>query len=367
MKVLHIMPDLPVAGAESLLVNILKNMNRTIFDIHLCVLYSPYDTWLDRELKEFHIPLYYLGKRRGVDTRMISRIHRVLSEVKPDVVHTHRYVMRYTLLPTLFNRIPVKVHTVHNIAQREVDLGGKIIHWFAFNLFRVIPVSVSDGVAASVYELYGVRSPTIYNGIPIGSFITLKQPSEETDTTFINVSGFRPQKNHHLLIEAFAEVVKVRRGSKLFLVGDGPLRCEIEKLVDERKMRNNVFFLGVRDDIPALLENTDIYVSASKWEGLSLSMIEAMAAGKPIIATAAAGVIELFQGSNIGILVPSNAPRELGLAMLELASNPHLRREMGEKARIRAASKFDIKMTVKNYEKLYTNLNRRYATQAEGI
>ncbi|GAI75794.1 unnamed protein product, partial [marine sediment metagenome] len=232
-KILHVLHSLQIAGAESLVVNILKNIDRSLFDIRLCVLYPSYNTKLDRELIKERIPVYYLGKHKGLDLRMICRVNWLLTKFKPDIIHTHMYIMRYPLIPTLLNRIPIKVHTLHTLAQREVGFVGKIIHWVAFNLFKVIPVSVSGSVAESVMKVYGVSSPIIYNGISVDHFknIKISTMKKKSETIFINISGFRPVKNHRLLINAFSKAAKIKNDIKLFLVGDGPLRSEIEKLV----------------------------------------------------------------------------------------------------------------------------------------
>jgi glycosyltransferase involved in cell wall biosynthesis len=357
MKILHVIFDLQMAGAQSLVVNIIKNINRKLFDVRLCVLYSSYNTKLNRELIKERIPVYYLSKHRGIDLRMLSRISRLLANFKPDIIHTHNYVMRYTIVPALLNRIPVRIHTLHTPAQHEVGLSGRIVHFIAFRFLKVEPVGVTNNVADSVRKLYGVTAHMIYNGIATKQFMAADSESQKKlPTIFINVSGFRPAKNHRLLIEAFAEALKANQDLKLFLVGNGPLQPAIKRFVIERNIEKNVLFLGVRNDIPAILKKSDVYVSTSLWEGFGLAVVEAMAAGKPIIATAAGGVLELVEDSVTGILARPNDVGALASAMVKLAGNADLRREMGERGRVRAIEKFNIKDTVRNYEHLYIKL-----------
>lgn len=361
MKILHIIPDLQIAGAQSLVVNILKYIDRKLFDICLCVLYPSYNTKLDLELLKEKIPVYYLGKHRGIDIRMISRLNRILNNFKPDIIHTHMYITRYPLIPTLVNRIPIRVHTLHTLAQQEVDFAGQIIQWLAFNFFNIIPISVSDNVAASVRKVYGVSSVTIYNGVPVERFIPIKTSTgdKKEETVFINISGFRPEKNHRLLINAFTRVSKIKKGIKLFLVGDGPLRSDIEKLVKEKKLQNKITFFGVRSDILKLLEKSDVLVLSSKREGFGLTIVEAMAAGKAVIATAVDGVPELIETGITGVLVPPNDPSALAAAMIKLADDPGLRIKMGEKGRKQAIKQFNITNTVRNYENFYMSLYKK--------
>ncbi len=358
MKILHVVPTLRIAGAESLVVNMLKRFDRTLIDIRLCVLYPCYKTELERELIKERVPVYYLGKHKGLDIRIIGRINRLLAEFRPDVIHTHGYILRYPLMPTLLNRIPIRIHTLHTLAQHEVGFLGKILHWVAFNLFRVLPISVSDFVANSVLEVYGVPSHVIHNGIPTHRFNIIKKWTykEKTEVIFINIGGFRPAKNHRLLVDAFAEAVKKNKNLKLLLVGDGPLRSDMEELVKERGLENNTSFLGSRNDIPFLLEKSDVYISSSEWEGFGLAIVEAMAAGKPIIATAVGAVPELVDDEINGLLVPSKDVKALSSAMSKLVNNPKLCERMGHESRKRAFENFDIEITTKKYEKLYLKL-----------
>lgn len=361
IRVLHVLPTLKPAGAESLVLNIIKNTNLKRFSVSVCVLFPPQGTHLEVELNNLGVPSYYLGKRPGLDLKMIGRLSWVYERVQPDVVHTHNYVMRYTLAPTALRQVPVRVHTVHNIAQREVDTPGKIVHWLAFNFFDVVPVSISRKVAKSVESMYGVLSPVIYNGIPLNQYKSTGnlRRNKKSDIVFINVAWFRPQKNHQLLIDAFSEARKRNINIKLYLVGDGPLRAITEKVVKEKKLMRDILFLGLRNDIPDLLRESDVFISSSKWEGFGLTIVEAMAAGKPVIATAVDGVPEIVIDQVTGILVPTGNVHKMASAILELAENADLRSHMGKKARTRAFRKFDISGTTEKYQNIYVELLRK--------
>ncbi|MFX0137788.1 MAG: glycosyltransferase [Candidatus Hodarchaeota archaeon] len=362
MRILHVIPDLQIGGAQSLVVNLIKNINPKIFDVRLCVLYPSFNTRLDYELLKKEIPVYYLSKHKGIDLRMIGRLSRVLNNFRPDIIHTHMYIMRYTLIPMLLNRIPIRIHTLHTLAQHEVDFAGKIVQRVAFNFFNFMPISVSNNVDISVKKVYNVSSIIIYNGISVDYFDSLKKPCKrkKNETIFINVSGFRPVKNHHLLINALNMVVKVRQHIKLYLIGDGPLRPEIEKMVAVRNLQNNIIFLGIRDNIQELLKKSDVYVVSSKYEGQSLSVMEAMLAGKPIISTGVEGMLDLVENEITGILVPPNDTEALATAMIKLTDRIDLRKKMGKKGKERVVKRFNIKNTSESYENLYIDLYRQH-------
>lgn len=361
VRVLHILPNFGPGGAERLVVNLMEAADKERFEVAAVSLYPESGTILEKEIKEKGLKVYFLNKHRGLDLRMIPQLYRLFRSFRPDIVHTHLYVLRYTLFPTILCRIPVRVHTVHTVAHKEVDRIGKIVHWIAFHLGGVVPVSISREVANTVRVVYGqgVYTPVIYNGIPTTHFVSEAGQNNvrlKKDMVLLHVGTFAPQKNHLLLIEAFALAVKEYPMMQLWLVGDGPLRPDIEKLTKEKGLEGKVLFLGLRDDIPKLLSNSDIFLLPSAWEGVPLTVLEAMAAGKPVIATAVGGVPELVKDGETGILVPPGDPQALVQAILPLVKDPMLRERMGKEGQRRAIERFDITQTAREYEELYIGL-----------
>ena len=362
IKVLHIIPTFGIGGAERLVVNLLENLNRERFEVAACSLYGKRNTIFEHQLEEQGITIYYLGKHKGLDLRMIPRLCHLFKLVKPDIVHTHLSVLRYALIPIILCRIPARFHTVHNIAQKEVDGPGKIMDWLAFHLGRVIPISISQAVARTVRKLYGKRTIIIYNGIPTEEFQRSnavravwrkKEGIKDSEVVLIHIGRFSPQKNHHLLIEAFNKAIKECSDLKLLLVGDGELRSGIEKLVKKKGLDQDIRFLGLHQDIPELLAASDIFILSSDWEGFGLVIAEAMAAGKPVIATAVGGVSELVEDGKTGLLVPPQNASALSQAIIQLADSPSLRKSMGREGQKIARERFDINLITKQYEKLY--------------
>ncbi|MGB9880170.1 MAG: glycosyltransferase, partial [Anaerolineae bacterium] len=244
LHIVHISPNLGAGGAEFLVVGLCEHFVNLGFETTVITLFPPGGIDVSialaqkRRLLDAGVRVIHLDKHLGSDPSMIPKLHRLLRDLKPHVVHTHRYVLRYTLLPMLLCRIPVRVHTVHNIAQKEVDRIGKLVHRFAFRFGGVVPVSISQEVANSVKAIYGrdIKSPVIYNGIPVQSFAeALKHQRENSENlVLLHIGRFAPQKNYRLLIEVFSLAVKEYPKMYLWLVGDGPLRSQIEELVFRR-------------------------------------------------------------------------------------------------------------------------------------
>ena len=361
VRVLHVIPNFGPGGAERLVVDLMEATDKERFEVAAVSLYPESGTILEKEIKEKGLKVYFLNKHRGLDLRMIPQLYRVFCSFRPDVVHTHLYVLRYTLLPALFCRIPVKVHTVHTVAQKEVDGVGKLVHRIAFRLANVVPVSISQEVANTVQTVYGrgIYTPVIYNGIPITRFVSSARQDnakKEKDVVVLHVGRFAPPKNHLLLVEAFALAVKEYPKMRLWLVGDGPLRPAVEKVVKEKGLDNKILFIGVVPNVEDFLADCDVFVLSSDFEGFGIVIAEAMAAGKPVVATGVGGVPELVEDGVTGILVPPCNPEALAKGILRLAKDSDLRQRMGKAAQERALERFDIARTAREYEALYLRL-----------
>ncbi|MBT9134928.1 MAG: N-acetyl-alpha-D-glucosaminyl L-malate synthase [Firmicutes bacterium] len=163
-------------------------------------------------------------------------------------------------------------------------------------------------------------------------------------------------KNQQLLLGAFARVPDAREKGRLLLVGEGEKRRELELQTQALGLSHRVSFLGVRTDIPEILGACDVFVLSSSWEGNPLSVMEAMAAGKPVIATAVGGVPELVVDGATGLLVPSGDAAALAEEMSVLLHDAARRRELGGAAVKRAEEQFCVKVMAKRYEELYENL-----------
>jgi glycosyltransferase involved in cell wall biosynthesis len=363
--VLHILPNFDSGGAERMAVNLMRTLSRDRFEVGAISLFDPAGTELEEVLAQSGIPVWYLGKRRGLDPRMFARIARVLRRFRPHVVHTHRYVLRYALPPVLGCRIPATVHTVHNLAEKEVDRPGQWVHRVAFKC-GVTPVAIAEEVYDSLQGLYGVGGlPLIPNGIPMEPY---RRPSvareawrelegfSSEDVLFVCVARLSHQKNPVLLLESFARGPASDPGSRLLFVGEGEFRSELEKRVKAMGLQEKVHLLGVRPDVPEILNAADVFVLASDWEGNPLSVMEAMAAGTPVISTAVGGVPELIEDSRSGLLVPKGDAEALSRAMSYLLETPEAREVLGKASVERAVELFDARVMTRAYEELYESV-----------
>jgi glycosyltransferase involved in cell wall biosynthesis len=343
--------------------NLMLTSDREQFEVGAIALYDPWSrTELVKILERAKIPVWYLGKPYlGFDPRTFVRLVRAMERFRPQVVHTHSSVLGYVLPYTLGRRIPAKVHTVHNLAEREVDWPGRLIHRVAFRR-GVVPVAIAEEVADSLRRLYRIDGfPLIPNGIPLGAFRRPPIDRREwrrregfapTDLLFVCVAELRLQKNPTLLLEAFAQGPASDPRAHLLYVGAGRLRPDLERRIDALGLQEKVHLLGRRADVPGILHAADVFVLSSDWEGNPLSVMEAMAAGKPVICTAVGGVPELV-GGGCGVLVPPRDAEGLAKAMRHVLENPGARTSMGMASAGRAVQRFDVGVMTESYEELY--------------
>ena len=361
IRVLEVLATLKRAGAERVAVSLAEGLDAKRFETAVVTLYDAFPGGFDAQLEARAVPVWRLGKRPGFDPRMWPRLARVLGRFRPSIVHTHSYVLRYALPAALWARAGAMVHTVHNLAPKEVDAAGRLLHRLAFRR-RVAAVAVSDEVARSFRAFYGRKPAAV---IPNG--IEVRPASEgraawrrdngfvEDDLLVLSVARLDEQKNPLGLIDAFARALGGDPRAYLLLAGDGALRGEALRRAELRGAGAQVRFLGVRDDVPAMLAAADLFALASHWEGRPMAVMEALAAGLPVAATAAGGVPGLVEHGVTGLLAPPGDLDALAGTLAELACDPGRRREMGASA-LRRAADFGVDAMVASYAALFERL-----------
>jgi glycosyltransferase involved in cell wall biosynthesis len=274
--------------------------------------------------------------------------------------------MRYAFPSLVYFKPRLMVHTVNNMAEREIEPRARWLQGMAYRQ-GVIPVAVAREVAASLERLYGIGScRVVWNCIPTDLYASpqttraawrAKQGFSEEDILFVCVARFAPQKNHELLINAFAKGPASDPRVHLVLAGEGALRAQVQERVNKLGLTSRVHFIGLRTDVPDVLGAADVFVLSSDYEGNPLAVIEAMAAGLPIASTAVGGVPELLENGREGFIVQPGRAEQLSEAMVTLLKDDKLRRVMGAAAAARAKEKFDVSAMIRAYEELYNEIS----------
>ena len=365
IKVVQIVPLLSPGGAERVAVHIARGLNRRRYETMVISFSGRVGCDLDHMLEDADIKARYLGKHPGFDYRVYSRLDSVLKEYEPDVIHTHLHVLRYALPSMLLMKRVAMVHTVHNLAEREIEPRARLIQRFALT-HGVKPIAVAEEVAASMESLYGIqRCRVISNCIPTDLYANpqtsrkdwrAKEGFKDTDLLFVCVARFAPQKNHALLLKSFAHGPATDPRAHLVLVGEGELRANLEEQAKKLNVAGKVHFLGLRSDIPDVLGAMDAFVLSSDYEGNPLSVLEAMASGLPIVSTAVGGVPKLFEAGSEGFLVAPGDVQGFAKSMKSLLKYQAAREFMGAAAASRARKNYDVANMVRAYEDVYEEL-----------
>jgi glycosyltransferase involved in cell wall biosynthesis len=370
--VFQIITSLVPAGAERLVVHLLEYIDRERFAPACICLGNPTGSHLEARVQQLGVPLYFLGKRDKMSLAALRKLDTLFRQHRPAVVHTHLLALNYAYPLMIRHRTPVRVYTVHNLAEKDLGLRTALIVRmlaFRYRLGGVVPVAIAEEVRTSIRKLYAYPDPPLIpNGIPTDEYTP--NPERRTQwrqthkiephaTVLVHLGRFAFQKNHALLIDAFAQV-RSNTPLYLLLVGSGELEDTVRTQVAQLGLDKRVRFLGIRADVADILNASDVFVLSSRWEGNPLSVMEAMAAGLPVVSTAVGGVPELVREGKTGLLVPSEDAGALAQALQALVDDPARRQAMGAAARQHAVAHFDIRHTVRGYEQLYETLLRRY-------
>ncbi len=368
---LQVIPAFTVGGAEWMAAHLAVHLPADQFRRGLVSLHGVRHSPIEEYLAHHGVPVYYINKRRGFDPTTWLRLYRLLRTLQPAIVHTHQTVGRYVYPACWAARQKVVVHTIHSIASGEIASR----FWRRFQAWAyqrgVLPVSIAQEVTRTFIEEYG-RMPAaeIPNAIPTDRYTPnparraawRRQYEVPADAlVFTCVAGLRPLKNHRLLLQAFAHASSHLADALLLLVGppdrlDPAYAESLQSLAQELGLGHRVRFLGSRSDVPDILRASDVFVLSSDYEGNPLSVLEAMAAGLPVISTAVGGVPELVQHGTTGLLVPAGDAHALAEAITQLGRDADQRAAMGQAARQTALERFDVHAMSIAYANFYKKL-----------
>lgn len=366
MKILHIITSLRTGGAERLVAELARRHQADGDEVEV-LLFDGTRTPLFEELEKGGIPVNALGKGFAAMSNplLLPALKRFLRKHPFDIVHTHN-----TSCQLLAAMVPgiTRVTTEHNASNRRRSWPWfkPIDRWMYGRYCRIVCVGEETQQTLSRWlgrpEL-DAKMTVIPNGIDlqrISSATPAEDLSKQEGFKVLMVSAFRPEKDQQTLIRAFE---RLPEEYQLFLAG-GAETPENQRILDDCKALakgQRVHFLGVRSDVPNLLAAADAVVLSSKHEGMSLSVLEGMASGKPMIASDVEGMRDLVGGA--GLLFPLGNAEALAALIREVCENPEKVREIGRKCQERAMQ-YDIAETAKRYHALYKEVLTEVSTKA---
>lgn len=366
------MPSLVVGGAEKLLLTTVKYLDRNRYEIIVCCIV--FEGIIADEIKKLGIKFYCLNESpRFYNPKKVYSLYKLFRKEKPAIVHTQILTANiYGRIAAILARVPVIISAEQNVYYKKKRVHIWLDKIIAKNTDKIIAVSNKvkeftsgqEGIAKDKFEL-------IYNGIDSTEFLPTNSRKDirekfnlrEGDFVLGTVGILTTQKGHCYLIQAVSQLVKRYPNTVLLVVGKGELKEKLQEMVHKMGLQENVRFLGLRRDIPNLLNCMDVFVFPSLWEGTPLALLEAMLMGLPVVASSVDGILEIVEDGKNGILVP---PRNVGVlsdAIDRLIRNPQLRRNLGKAAREHILEKFEVRQYIRKLESLY---NRLWEEKLEG-
>lgn len=353
MKIIQIVPAFDLAGAEIMCENLTYELRKRGHNVIVISMYDYHSAITDR-LETAGVDVRYLGKKSGLDFSMIQKMKKIFTEEKADAVHTHLYCTKYAVPAAVLAGVKCRIHTVHNVAQKESGAAARKLNKFFFKYCHVVPVALSKLIQDSIVEAYSMgreRIPVIFNGINLFSCKPKTNYGICGNFKILNIGRFSEQKNHAGLLRAFRLFHAKHSDSELWLIGDGEKRSEAEAYVKDNGLENAVKFLGLQSDVYGYLHDADIFALPSHYEGIPMTLIEAMGTGLPIVATAVGGVPDMLNKENAQ-LVPVDV-EEITKAFEHYYSDINARVLDGQKVRS-ASERFSAEEMAKGYEVLYS-------------
>jgi glycosyltransferase involved in cell wall biosynthesis len=361
-RLLHLIPSLDRAGAEKQLGLLVRGLAREGFDVHVCALSRGGP--LEAGLNGAGIGVTVIGKRQRLDPWSFWRLRRHVVRLRPDLVHAW-----------MFAANAYGYAAARSCGVRRFVAGQRCVDPWKTGLQLAVDRHVGRRADCTVANSPGVRNFYVRHGVPVEKIRVIEngveppQPSGITRDELLAELGLPgncrlvavigrlwPQKRVKDAIWA-ADLLKVIRDDvHLLVIGDGPHRDRLRRFRDQVVIRDKVHLLGHREDVPRIVPHLDALWSTSAYEGQSNAILEAMAAGVPVVATDVPGTRDLVLSGQTGYLVPVGDRAALARATQRLLENPSLAAQLGTAARRRANGQFSVERMVRRHVELYEKL-----------
>ena len=354
-RVAIVLPYFSSGGAQVMVSRLASHLDLETIDAEvICIYGEPQNNWMEQEILNHGVPIKFIGKGKGFSPGAMIRLSRELSEFNPDVVHTHLSAGPYCAPWILTHRVKM-LHTVHNIPDKELIRSKQQVMKLLYKSRSAVPVGISHEIQALIKKHYHLKNDAelVYNPVDVSKFSGVEKLQHD-NLVAVTAGRLSEQKNHKLMIEAFINYHAEHENDELIILGDGPCREDLEKMICDNAAESYIHLAGNVDNVAEYFAKADVFVLSSDYEGLPLVVLEAMAASLPIISTDVGGVKDLIDGN--GILTKAGNAEQLLDALVRLKLDPSLMRSMGEKS-FDLVQKYDSEVITEEYSSLY----RKYA------
>lgn len=365
MKVVHIIDSLRVGGAQALLITYTKEAAFRGLNTNIISLQESYESPIISELESLGASVIYLSKAR---LWSISRFLRLFISIKRggyNIIHSHlTYANILGLICGTLLNIPVVVSMHSTLSSKRQYKPRDLLERILLRTAKMI-IAVGENVGADYQKIYPHQVKVLPNAVNEPSELTKKERAllrqelniKDDDILLVAIGRLREGKGFRDLLAAFGKIHLKHPNAKLIIAGDGNLRNELLEETRDRNLLDSVKWLGVRNDVPRILAASDVYISSSHWEGLSIALLEAMSAGLAPVVTNVGDAMEVIVPGS-GILVTPKDPGNLADAIETLLNDPALIHQMGLAAKERVRSKYSAQIWFDKLLDIYEDLMR---------
>lgn len=369
--VAHVVHRFDTGGLENGVVNLINHMPEGAYRHAVIALTEVAD--FKKRINRPDVQFIALNKPPGHVLWIYPQLYRLFRQLQPAIVHTRNLAVLETAVPAWAARVPVCIHGEHGRDVGDFDGTNKKYQWVRrfYSPFVKHYIALSQDLAHYLVKPVGInekRVTQIYNGVDATRFhpATLRQiipgcPFKDAGLWLVGTVGrMQTVKDQTNLAQAFVHVLKIapelRDRLRLVMIGDGPLRQKSMAILQAAGLAELAWLPGERHEIHDIMRGLDCFVLPSLGEGISNTILEAMASGLPIIATAVGGNVELVQDGLNGRLVPPANPEALAIAIAGFVQQPETIKRMGEKSRQLVENHYSMAAMVYNYQQLYDRL-----------
>jgi len=357
--VVHIIDELPPDGAERLVVDVLKHRSTAFRFSVVCLIRGGE---LVEELRRMNIPVVVLGRKARFDLGLLFRLKNWLRSQRVSVVHTHLFTAdAWGRAAAVLAGVRAIFTTVHSTNDWKGPLHRLVDRILARFTTRIIACSAEvQEVLRNRDRLPSNRIVAIPNGIDLARFQNVVAGNlrselgiSDKDCLLGVVGRLHPAKGHEDLIPVLSRIREEGGDFHCLFVGDGELRLRLEDMVRHHGLESRITFMGQRRDVPRILAALDILVMPSRWEGLPMTLLEAMAMGKAVVASAVGGIPNVILDNDNGALASPGDSSALYTRLKQLMRDGNLRAYYGGRARDLVQARFSAARTSAAYEDLY--------------
>ena len=363
MKVLHLISSCGLFGAERVILTLASQNNG--IDFWVGALNNHHNPHLEiiQEAKTAGLKTIVFDSRGQVDFKTVSSIQKFLNENSIDILHTHNYksdIMGFWATRFSYTQWVATNHVWHSTdsKMRFYETIDAIVLKFAKMIFTVSQ-EIKDDMLQKGFKENHIH--VIHNGINISQFnpktarVQLRADWKVSDNEILLtiVGRLAPEKGHEVLFKAMTQITKQHPNVKLLVIGDGPLRNNLEEQIKNLNLSNHIILAGLREDMPDVYRSCDILVNASYKEGLPMTILEAMASGLTIIATRVGAVPQVIREGENGILLEAGNSEVLAQAVISLLNDPSQRQILAQQAYKDVCRDFSDQIMFDKYKQLY--------------